>query len=140
LETGGRGYVSTRDPRFLQPWRKALHELPPVAARMRALEHEQADGHDELTARLVRLGNDYVRWTHPIVGLARNDPAGARARIETGGGKRRVDRIRRDIDRLLSGDGQTLIRTRRSVDAAERDGVIVGAAGIGGALVLFLAV
>src|SRR5262245_53531439 len=67
LETGLRGYVITREQRFLEPWEAARTELPAAAARLRRLATGEAS--DVARAeRIVAASNDYIRdYGEPLI-------------------------------------------------------------------------
>jgi signal transduction histidine kinase/CHASE3 domain sensor protein len=97
LETGARGFVIARQPRFLEPWWAASREYPALAT---ALEDAVAgDPGQEARARgLAAAVRSYQRtWSDPIVAVARKDPARAAELIAGGEGKRRVDAMRRQF-------------------------------------------
>ena len=132
LETGTRGYAISRDPRFLEPWRKARLQLP---AESRLLLSLSPGGWAE---QLDRAWRSYLaNWSEPLVQLTKKAPARAAARIETQGGKRRVDAMRSLIDPELQ--KLTLLASvdRVRVSDAERTGVLIGASGILITLLLF---
>ena len=132
LETGTRGYAISRDPRFLEPWRKARLQLP---AESRLLLSLSPGGWAE---QLDRAWRSYLaNWSEPLVQLTKKAPARAAARIETQGGKRRVDAMRSLIDPELQ--KLTLLASvdRVRISDAERTGVLIGASGILITLLLF---
>jgi len=132
LETGTRGYAISRDPRFLEPWRKARLQLP---AESRLLLSLSPGGWAE---QLDRAWRSYLaNWSEPLVQLTKKAPARAAARIETQGGKRRVDAMHSLIDPELQ--KLTLLASvdRVRVSDAERTGVLIGASGILITLLLF---
>jgi signal transduction histidine kinase/CHASE3 domain sensor protein len=94
LETGSRGFVIARQPRFLEPWRAARREYPAIAT---ALEDAVAGdpGQEARARRLAAAVRSYQRtWSDPIVAVARDDPARAARLIAVGTGKRKVDAMR----------------------------------------------
>jgi signal transduction histidine kinase/CHASE3 domain sensor protein len=129
LETGARGYVITRDPTFLEPWRSARRELPAQSRELLAL----APG--EQSRRIDAAWRSYLNdWSLPLV---RRPVDAARAKIETGEGKRRVDSIRALIDPFLATQTRISEKQRQRVTHAERQGERVSAAGIAITVVLF---
>ncbi|HEY6963335.1 MAG TPA: ATP-binding protein [Gaiellaceae bacterium] len=135
LETGARGYVITRNGRFLRPWREARRQLPQQSAQLKAV----APG--PFADRLDGLWRAYVReWSLPIVRLARTDPAQARTTVAQGGGLRRVDRIRDVIDPYVAREGAAAVAARHRVAKAENRANELVAYGIAVRVVVFLLV
>src|SRR5262245_13128786 len=67
LETGLRGYVITREQRFLEPWADARTDLPASAARLRRLAAGESDDIAR-TERIVEATNDYIReYGEPVI-------------------------------------------------------------------------
>jgi signal transduction histidine kinase len=129
LETGTRGYVITRDRAFLEPWRSARRALP---AESRALL-EVAPG--EQSRRIDAAWRSYLNdWSLPLVARPVDE---ARAKIATGEGKRRVDRIRSLIDPFVATQTRIAVEERRRVTDAERRGERVSAVGIAITILLF---
>jgi signal transduction histidine kinase len=138
LETGQRGYVITGNASFLEPSRQAKRELPGVEARLDLLT---TGSDDALADDLVRRANEYRdRWVTRVVGVARQSLPRARALVATGGGKRRVDEIRSDAQRLAAQQAALGDRRRADVDALVRRGVVVGVVGLVGTFLLFVAI
>ncbi len=129
LETGARGYVITRDPTFLEPWRSARRELPVQSRELLAL----APG--EQSRRIDAAWRSYLRdWSLPLVSRPIDT---ARARIQTGEGKRRVDRIRGLIDPFITAQTAIAVKQRQRVTRAETRGERVSAVGIAVTVLLF---
>ena len=94
LETGTRGYVITRDPQFLAPWRSARRALPGQSHELLAL----APGSE--STQIDAAWRSYLnQWSLPLVSRPIDT---ARVRIATGEGKRRVDAIRALIDPFVA--------------------------------------
>ena len=99
LETGLRGFVITRKPRFLQPWHAARARLPADIAVLRRRVHNNDDG--VLTASLANSSMDYLdAYAEPVVAEARAHRPSAASQATTAAGKLRVDRIRDTAERL----------------------------------------
>jgi signal transduction histidine kinase/CHASE3 domain sensor protein len=131
LETGARGYVITRDPRFLEPWRAARQALP---RRQRDLVASAPGGE---ARAIVDATQAYEReWAVPIVRIAAAHPQQALGAVASGDSKRRVDEIRRMIDPFVRAEEASSAHQRRRVADAEHMGVVVGLSGIGAAILL----
>jgi signal transduction histidine kinase len=132
LETGLRGYVITREQRFLEPWDDGRTQLPAVAARLRRL----AAGDSSDVARAERIDqatNDYIReYGEPLIAVVRRDDPSARSVESTDDGKQRTDALRASFNRLKE-VGRERLATREA--EAERDArratvaAIIGVAG-----------
>ena len=137
LETGVRGFVLTREERFLEPWDNARRDLP---ARARALERQSAaDPEQERTARQLALAaSAYVeQYAVPLMESARRGDPAARSVATALDGKRRVDAIRAQFDAFIASErGLAQAQEDRSDQAARR----AAAAAIGGLLVAVLLV
>src|SRR6476646_1289382 len=135
LETGMRGYVITRDPRFLQPWRAAQTQLP---EETRVLARSVPE---PIAARLDRMWRSYLNdYSKPLVALAARDQKAAESHVASGEGKRRVDAIRSVADPFIAREQAVAARTVHSVDRAEHNGIVLGGLGIAVRLLLVVGI
>jgi signal transduction histidine kinase/CHASE3 domain sensor protein len=135
LETGTRGFALTGDDRFLQPWRAAQRELPAQVALLRsATSDPEAD-------RIDAKWRAYMRdWSRPVIALARTDRPAAGGRVAQGGGKRRIDALRRLLDREIDSSLQAAETSRMRMNAADHRSLVVGLAGGTVRLLIILAI
>jgi signal transduction histidine kinase len=101
LETGLNGFALTGNERFLQPWERARVELP---GQLTVFERLAEGGERGRRAReLASLIRSYVRdYSVPLVTIARESPAVARAGVARLEGKRRTDAIRGRFNGFLA--------------------------------------
>ena len=137
IETALRGYVITLDRSFLGPYRTGV----PTATRatQRLVELTAPDADDQAVARRLRAEvAAYIRdYARPLAGLAATSPDQARSTTMIEEGRRRVDAIRADFDRLTAGERRHLAERSAGADRAARRAVVVG---VGGLLVLLVLV
>jgi signal transduction histidine kinase len=125
LETALRGYVLTSNPQFLQPYRQARRDLPGESKTLIQL----APG--SWSTALDRQWHSYISdYGVPLVKLTARSPRLARAKVATGEGKRRVDRMRALIDPFVRRTNVLVGRDRAQASSAVNAGVKVGAIGI----------
>jgi signal transduction histidine kinase len=130
LETGQRGFVLTKQARFLAPWNAARVAYPARARTLLALvDGERVSEHQARNiARSVRA---YIRdYSVPLVSAAKRGDPSARSVATTDEGKRRVDALRDDFDRLLAVEHQTAARSRSTADSAAQKASAAAAIGI----------
>jgi signal transduction histidine kinase len=136
LETGQRGFILTGDGRFLQPWLAARGRFP---SRARALLQLVATEPSQLrwAQRIARDETSYIReYSIPLVNAARRQDASARSVSEVLEGKRRVDAMRADFDRLLGAERRSFVRWDERADDAAWRSKLAAAAGLGGSIAL----
>src|SRR5437763_4351057 len=132
VETGTRGYVITRDRRFLEPSRKAEAELPRETLLLEAL----APG--DFSAAVEQQWRSYVNdWSKPVVALAARSLSRAEIRTATREGSRRVDELRGLLDPFIRNENVFATRQRVRIDDVQRRGAILAVAGIGITVLLF---
>jgi PAS domain S-box-containing protein len=128
IETGQRGFVITGDRRFLQPRSDALHALPSLKADL--LRRERADGERGQVAQLrmiyAKLGNYIRAYSSPLIATGSRDLGSARAIVETGTGKRRIDALRGAIEVFAAQESATA--RARSADAGHSASLAVALA------------
>jgi signal transduction histidine kinase len=135
LETGLRGYVLTSNPQFLQPYRQARLVLPGESKTLMQL----APG--SWSTALDRQWRSYISdYAVPLIKLASRSPRLARAKVATGEGKRRVDRMRALIDPFVQRTNVLTVSDRAHVSSAVNAGVKVGAIGIALRVLAFAAI
>jgi signal transduction histidine kinase len=139
LETGERGFMLTRQQRFLEPWLSAGRQLPPGAARLRRLVADDPDQQQRARGIARATRSYYLNWSVPIVRLDRRDPAAATARVSNGEGKRRVDAIRQRFERFDSVERYLLNHRRDATTASGRRAAFLGLGGIIVSVLLILA-
>jgi signal transduction histidine kinase len=136
IETGQRGFALTGEERFLQPWRGASAAFPDQG---RELERLVAEDPDQLAhvRRINAAGESYIRdYSAPLVEATRRDPAAGRSAAAAAEGKRLVDAMRADFDRLLTARQSAAERERHSSDDDARRAAVAGAVGLVGSLLL----
>jgi signal transduction histidine kinase/CHASE3 domain sensor protein len=133
LETGTRGFVLTRDPSFLEPWRSAQRLLPGqidvLRAQMSGPKPEQIDA----------MWRSYLRdWSKPVIDLARRDKPAATTRVRQGEGKRRIDALRAALEQVLETNVRAAEASRERIEDSEHRGLLVAVAGAAVRIVIFL--
>jgi signal transduction histidine kinase len=138
LETGVRGFVITREGRFLEPWNEARAAFPEQAS---ALEGIVADDPVQLARarRIARAGVSYIQdYGTPLLdAVRRNDPS-ARSVARTDEGRRRVDTMRADFRSFAAAARATLEEREADADSAGRRALAAGGVGLAGSILLVL--
>jgi signal transduction histidine kinase len=140
LETAERGYLITRDQKFLLPWDRARAALPGQATELRRLGAGMEAGQARRTDEIAREAVSYLQdHSIPLVSEAKLHPGSVKAAEAVAESKRRVDGIRLDFDRCTA--AQRRLATgyqQRSIDASRRAMEMAAAAAIGSVLLIFL--
>jgi signal transduction histidine kinase len=137
IENGVRGYVASGRERFLDPANESLADYPGEVRHLTSL----VDDDPGQQARAREIGgeiDDYVRlWARPLIGLARRQPASARAVVVTNGGRLRLDAIQRDFARLFARERAVINAREDRAEQRSARAISIGAGGL--ALVLLVA-
>jgi len=129
LETGARGFVITRQDKFLKPWRDAQKQLPAeletfIAGAGKDTERRAKARH------LAALINEYINeFSRPLVRIARENPSSARSETAIQEDRRHVDAIRKQLDSFLD---EERIRAAATADSAHDEARRAIALGFGG--------
>lgn len=131
METGVRGFLLTRDPRFLEPRIRASAELPKLLERLSALVADNP----EQVQRVATIAHDVAQWRLYADESLKADPAGR----NLFSGKTLMDRVRDDHDQLLAAERSLL--TRRAANVHDTTLIAIGltfaVALIAGAILVF---
>jgi signal transduction histidine kinase len=120
-ETSLRGYVLTKNSRFLDPFRSAVGALP---GAIRELDRQVAS--DPAEQRRVRELSEQIRayvsdYAKPLVAIAKIDPAAARAGVAAAEGKLRIDELRRRFTQILGiEDARAATRAKSAREESKR--------------------
>ncbi|HEX3813559.1 MAG TPA: CHASE3 domain-containing protein [Mycobacteriales bacterium] len=135
LETGERGYLLTGDQQFLAPWKNARAAFPGAARALVLLSQNSAQHKQAL--RIEQAGKSYIQdYSVPIVDSARRGDPAARSPSAVAEGKRRVDAIRADFERLDSAEQELADARENSWHAAAQRAVISAVVGVAGSVIL----
>jgi sigma-B regulation protein RsbU (phosphoserine phosphatase) len=137
-ETGQRGFLITGDPSYLATYRQGRDAAMARLAELRASFRSDPDVQRALDA--VALGQRQWRTQHANPEIAARRSGGlpaAQALVDSGGGRRSFDALRRQVEAL-----QQLIDERTEVARADalRDGQVARNAVVAGAAVTLLLV
>jgi signal transduction histidine kinase len=136
LETGERGFVLTRQGRFLEPWNAARAELPRRSAALRRLVAGDPAA-ERRAARIAQAVRGYVTdYSVPLVDAARRGDPSARSVSTAAAGKRRVDAVRVEFDRLLDAQRRISADSTATADSAARRASAAALAGLAGSIAL----
>ena len=101
-ETGQRGYLLTLDPAYLEPYSRAVKQLPDnlVAVKLRFMQNSDPaiDQHLDPLSDRIRTKLDELGST--VRAAQAGDSAAALALVRTGQGKQAMDQIRRHLAAL----------------------------------------
>jgi signal transduction histidine kinase len=137
LETGQRGFVITREERFLEPWRAARTALPVHA---RALARDASNPAQASRARAIaRAASSYIRdYSVPLVKAARRGDASTRSVAATEEGERQMDSLRSRFDRFKQHERDIVAALQDRVGRDSRRAVSGATAGLVGSILLIL--
>jgi signal transduction histidine kinase len=138
LEAGVRGFVITRDPQFLEPWRTARAEMPAALAEFR-----EGAGNDprrrRLAIELADLVNAYiVEYTIPVIRIAERNPGAARSATAVREGRLRTNEIRDRLDRVLAEERTRAAASAASANEEGRRALVLGFTGLAASVGLIL--
>jgi len=138
LETGQRGFTITGQERFLEPWQTARMAVPEEA---RTLERLVADNPEQRrrAQRIAQASTSYLRdYSVPLVNAARRDLASAQTVAATEEGKRRLDAMRVEFDRLVATERDLAAARQQRSDVLARRAFVAVAGGVAGSILLTL--
>jgi signal transduction histidine kinase len=129
LERGQRGFILTRQARFLMPWQQAREELPQQERAL--LDLVRGDSAQEARVRAIaRAARSYIDdYSLPLVNAAERGDPSAKTVAATAEGEARARVIRAHFAQLLQAERRTSAATARaSARAAHRAyaGLVVG--------------
>ncbi|MFE9763472.1 SpoIIE family protein phosphatase [Streptomyces sp. NPDC005808] len=138
VETGQRGFVITRQDRFLEPWEAARRDFPGQAREL--VRVTDPPGLRELAVQITRDGESFIRdYSVPLVESAKQNDPSARSVETTAEGKDRVDGLRAEFDRFER-DARSILAAREEIaEDRVRFSIAAATAGLGGSVVLVAA-
>jgi signal transduction histidine kinase len=130
LETGLRGFVITRNARFLTPWESARPELPSALRNF-----EQLSAHDPMQLRRARALvveiNAYVDdYLVPVVEIARVNPAAAQQREADEEGRLRAEDIREQFAAFRKAEDERAAASASSATEESRRSIALAVTGL----------
>ncbi len=135
LETGERGFLITREERFLQPWEAARRAIPRESADLVKLTVVPAQA--RRSRQIVKAIRSYVRdYSFPLVAAARRNLAPARSIANADEGKRRVDELRARFDGLTAAEDRLGAARQDRSESAARRAAVAATAGLAGSVLL----
>jgi signal transduction histidine kinase len=136
LETGLRGFVITREERFLEPWADARSRFRATAEQLQRLAADESLDAAQ-TQRIVHATDEYIRaYGEPLIAAVRADAAGARSVESTDEGKERTDALRASFTRLKQVGRERLAAREAEARGDARRATVVAVIGVGGSLLL----
>ena len=119
-ETGERGYVITRQERFLEPYNAALGSLQQELADLETLTKSDPF-HASRLPQLRRLIRDETAFLNRTIRLVRQNELEAASQLVAGGeGKRILDAIRRLVGQMQAYERKELTRLLSQVETEAR--------------------
>jgi signal transduction histidine kinase len=130
LENGSRGFVITGNERFLTPWRVARMQIPGQLATLQRLVAPSLE--QSIRARkLSELIRSYIDdYSVPLVKIARENPAAARASVAEVEGRRRLDEIRRRFTTFLAFENNQAADSAASARTRSDRATVLGIGGL----------
>jgi CHASE3 domain sensor protein len=131
LESTLRGYVITKEERFLKPWEEARQDL--YSGRLRKFEElastnpQQGQRARELTQAIRQYDQDYAV---NVVDIARDNPAAAQDYVVGAEGQRRTNEIRDSFTRFLAAENALAASSAASADRQADRAVALAIAGL----------
>ncbi len=137
IESGLRGYLLTRQERFLDPWTAARAALPRAEARLRGLAEVPAQ-HARAVALTHQIDSYVEDYSVPLVADARAGGQSARSVGVAVEGLRRINQIRAGFDGLETAERALAAQRNASSVATAHRAVAAAATGLAISVVLIL--
>jgi len=138
LETGVRGFVITRNQRYLDPWRDALHRYPAAIGELLTLTEDNAVQHGRALSIQKAIETYLTTYSQPLVDYTQRNPADARKLVVSRQGRQQVETIRQRFDQFLTSERALSKERNDRATVTARNAITVGATGLGAALLLIL--
>ena len=138
LETGVRGFIITREERFLDPWRTARSAFPARSATLERLAADNAGQRLRAKTIAATVRRYFTTYSLPLVRTARKNVAAARSTVASGRGRRLVDSLRSQFADFVRVEKSRAASRRRQADTAGRRAIAIGAAGLAVSMLLIL--
>ncbi|WP_371541359.1 SpoIIE family protein phosphatase [Streptomyces sp. NBC_00554] len=138
VETGQRGFVITRQDRFLEPWETARRDFPGQAEKLvRVTDPPELR---ELALQITRDGESFIRdYSVPLVEAAKQGDPSTRSLKTTAAGTDRVDGLRAEFDRFER-EARSILAAREEIAEDRVQWSIAAAtAGLAGSFLLVAA-
>ena len=138
LETGLRGFVITREERFLEPWNDARAALPEATGALTRLASDDSV-ESARVRRIVQAITMYVQqYALPLVDAVRRNDALARSVESTDAGRRRIDALRASFGRFSQARRASLDLREADAEQASRRAPVAAGVGVAGSIILIL--
>ncbi len=111
-ESGVRGYVITADDTYLEPYRRATAQLPPVLATLRGATSSDASQQEALTVFNAAVKRELDTLGETIESRRSEGFEAARDIVAAGRGPAALSDLRAATDRILSGARNRVIQAR----------------------------
>jgi len=136
LERGQRGFILTRQPRFLMPWQQAREELPREERAL--LQLVGSDSAQQARVREIgRAVRSYINdYSLPLVNAATRADPSAKTVAATAEGEARVRVIRAKFAQLLEAERRTSAATARASAGAAHRAYVSLVVGVGVSILL----
>jgi signal transduction histidine kinase len=135
VEDGHRGFVITRQDRFLEPWRAAKRHIPGSGRRLIALADDPRQR--RRAAEIVRAVKSYLQsYSLPLVAAARRGDPSAASPSATLRGKRLVDDLRARFDTYVATERNLLTARQAHADDDAHRATVAATVGLVGSILL----
>ncbi|MEQ4209240.1 CHASE3 domain-containing protein [Actinopolymorpha sp. B9G3] len=135
LETGVRGFVITREERYLEPWDATRFRFPADASELVRLADQP--GQRSRARRVLEAGTSYIQgYAAPLVSDVRQGDASASSVEATEEGRRRVNALRRELDGFAAVERVAITASQERADADARQAIVAASVGFAGSIVL----
>jgi signal transduction histidine kinase len=137
LETGQRGFLITREKRFLEPWAAARTAFPEASRELNRLAIVPVQ--DRRARQITQAVAAYIReYSVPLVAAARRNDAWPTSVAATDEGKRSVDALRTQFDGFLAAERSLGATRQQRSDDVTRRAVIAATTGLAGSILLIV--
>ncbi len=138
LETGQRGFIITRDERFLQPWQAARDGYVEAADAL-VNASTGLNGQARMAREITAAVGSYVEeYSVPLVGAARRGQTFASRPAALDEGRRRVDALRARFDSFVAAERRRFAARLEAADSDADRAIFVAAAGLVGSTLLIV--
>lgn len=135
-ESSQRGYVLTRDPVYLDPYRRAASSIEERLLTLTALSKDDPAQAGRIASIARDIADKSAEMARTVDLVESQRGAEARSLIQTGIGERVMDDVRSTLERFIAEEDQTLLDRNAAIDESRRWLVTALIAALTGAVVL----